>query len=234
MSTGDRWSMAEVRGLEVLHSAAAWPTGRWRCRSAREPVRPPGHRARGGLPRRIHWPAGRASSRRGWVELDPAGWPVASRWRRRARTPLQDRLVDWPNSSSCSCLTPPLVRPRRHSGWSDKAAHHSIGVILVAAPAAIGRADPALPMAAPPGRRATGGPDNHSLHLHDDLPGPPARATDRPATPRRATTSWALDIQRNHSERPAGGAAERATSCHHELCRAAVPLGWRLESATWR
>ena len=151
-----------------------------------------------------------------------------------ARTSLQDHLVDWPNSSSCSCLTPLLVRPRRHSGWGDKAAHHSIGVILVAAPAAIGRADPALPMAAPPGRRATGGADNHSLHLHDDLPGPPARATDRPATPRRATTRWALDIQRNHSERPAGGTAERATSCHHELCRAAVPLGWRLESATWR
>src|SRR5215218_7809875 len=109
-----------------------------------------------------------------------------------ARTSLQDHLVDWPNSSSCSCLTPLLVRPRRHSGWGDKAAHHSIGVILVAAPAAIGRADPALPMAAPPGRRATGGADNHSLHLHDDLPGPPARATDRPATPRRATTRWAL------------------------------------------
>ena len=76
------------------------------------------------------------------------------------------------------------------------------------------------------------GADNHSLH--DDLPGPPARATDRPATPRRATTRSALAIQMNHSEGPAGETAERATSRHHDPCRAAVPLGWRLESATWR
>lgn len=171
----------------------------------------------------------------GWNSIQPAGQSrlagvgVLARHSKTAWS-----IGPTPPAALASLLLSSLVRPRRHSGWSDKAAHHSIGVMLVAAPAAIGRADPALPMAAPPGRRATGGPDNHSLHLHDDLPGPPARATDWPATPRRATTSWALDIQRNHSERPAGGAAERATSCHHELCRALVPLGWRLESATWR
>ena len=169
----------------------------------------------------------------GWNSIQPAGQSRLAGVGCSHATPRPLGRIG-PNSSSCSCLTPPLVRPRRHSGWSDKAAHHSIGVMLVAALAAIGRGDPALPMAAPPGRRATDGADNHSLHLHDDLPGPPARATDRPATPRRATTRWALDIQWNHSERPAGGTSERATSCHHELCRAAVPLGWRLESATWR